>query len=247
MNLDKIESYQLSAGGIGDCLLSLSTFYSSISDNQKETFIFLANDKQSIIELLNLFPKIQKLILNNDFFLLKELYFNSKCKGTGILPKNLDYSQWYQINVFDEYKVKQFPDFVNFFEPLKIESDKQKQLILQSQGSSIEGIQKQRILTKETLNIVYNTYRNDYNIIDISDTTTFLSLLDILRLIRGSDLVIGVDSFVKSFSAMCRIPTIVYDNLYSQEYLNNFKDHRDYGHYCFIDNWEYIEFRKQNN
>ncbi len=245
MKLDKIESYQLSAGGIGDCLLSISIFYDQIPENQKETFIFLANNKKSIIELLNLFPKVQTLVLDNNFSLLTELYFNQKCKGTGILPRDLNYKNWYQINVFDQYKVNQFPDFVNLFTPLRVESNKPKQLILQSQGSLIEGFQKQRVLTKQTLNIVYNTYQNDYNIIDISNTTTFLSILDILRLIKGSDLVIGVDSFAKSFSAMCRIPTIVYDNLYSQEYLNNFKDHRDYGHHIFIDNWEYIEFRKQ--
>lgn len=231
--------YVLGAGGIGDALLTLSCIY---DDAEKVNVVFLANDIKSINEFLSLFPKIdKKLVLQNDFETLKKFYFNSNCIGTGILPKDLNYGNWYKIDIFKEYGVKEFPKFVELFKPVRVA---EKQLVLQISGSTIEGLNKQRSLTSQTVEKVKKEF-SEYFFQQIPIYNSKLTLREIFQMIRGSDVVVGCDSFVKTFSALCGISTICYDNIYSSSYLDNFKDRKDYGHYVFVDPFSKIEFRKQ--
>lgn len=244
MNIDVVGKFYLGNGGIGDALLFLSTFYDEVDS---ANIIFLANQPSAVKELFDCFPKIErKLIIQNDFTWLKEFYGHPNCLGTGIIPKNLDYSAWYKANPFTDYGVKEFPEFMNLFEPIKVDPSKQ-QLFVQYQGSNIEGEGKWRRLGRNTLIETQKLIDSEkYHYIGGEDTLyNHKPLKRVIQEIRGSDLVISVDSFAKTVSAMSKIKTIVYDNMYSVEYLDRFKDKIDYGHYIFLFGWKYIEFRPQ--
>lgn len=237
MNVDIVGKFHLGNGGIGDALIFLSTFY---DDVEEANVIFLANEPSSIKELFSYFPKLKKkLILQNDFRLLGELYHHPNCIGTGIIPKNLDYSTWYKVDIFKEYGVKEFPKFMNLFPAIRIN---EPQLFIQQEGSKIEGGEKKRIITKKTWDEIFEIAKTGGFKKNVFPTS---NLYETICLIRGSDLLIGVDSFAKTVSAMSRIKTIVYDNVYEPSYLAKFKDGVDYGHYVFIFPWSHIEFRPQ--
>ena len=241
MNTDLIGKYYLGNGGIGDALIFLSTFY---DDVEEANIVFLENNIPIIKELFELFPKLKKkLIIQNNFDLLKKFYNDKNCIGTGILPKNLDYSKWNKVNIFKEYKVKEFPNFVNLFVPNK---KVDKQMFIQIYGSDVEGPQKQRIITSEIFKNVYNEFlsKEGYNLVGTPGLySSKNSLKSIFETIKGSELLVGVDSFMKTFSAMCGIRTVVFDNIYDDKYLNNFENQTDYGHYIFLYPWSKIEFR----
>ena len=244
MNVDNIGKFYLGNGGIGDTLILLSTFYDEIED---ANVIFLANAPQTIIELLDEFPKIKrKLVIQNDFSLLNEFYNHPNCIGTGILPKNLDYNNWYEVDIFKEFGVKEFPEFLSLFPPKRVDPNK-KQMFVQLQGSIVEGEGKKRIMTENTLKEIQKIReQGNFEYVGCSeDQYTVRSLAESISLIRGSDVVFSVDSFAKTVSAMSRIKTIVYNSVYSQEYLASFKDNIDYGHYVFLFPWSYVELRKQ--
>jgi hypothetical protein len=137
---------------------------------------------------------------------------------------------------------------MNLFEPNHIngEIDHGFQLFVQHQGSSTEGPMKKRMLGKVALLEAQKIIdKGGWVYVSCEDTVYQKPLKQIIQTIRGSDLVISVDSFAKTVSAMSRIKTIVYDNLYDPEYLKQFRNGIDYGHYVFILPWSYIEFRKQ--
>ena len=238
MNINAIGKFYLSSGGIGDCLIFLSTFYDSIDE---ANVIFLANERKSIVELLDCFPKIRKkFVIENDIKHLAEFYKHPNCIGTGILPINLNYLSWKNTNIFNDFGVKEFPEFTNLFSPIRIYD---KQIFLQTKGSSIEGNSKQRIISEKLKKEIKEEF-SDYTFIESPAIYTKEKPLKyILQLIKGSDIVISVDSFSKTFSAMNKIRTIVYDNTYDDSYLNNFSDRTDAGHFVFIFPWSFIEFR----
>lgn len=244
MNIDTIGKFYLGNGGIGDALILLSTFYDEVDE---ANVVFLANAPQSVKELLDQFPKIKtNLVIQNNFSCLKELYNHPNCIGTGILPKNLDYNTWYRVDIFKEYGVKEFPEFMSLFPPKRVDPAK-KQMFVQFKGSNVEGGGKQRIMTENTLREIQKICEHgNYEFVDCSeDQNRIRPLAESISLIRGSDLVLSVDSFAKTVSAMSRIKTIVYDNVYRQEYLSSFKDNIDYGHYVFLFPWSCIELKKQ--
>jgi len=242
MNVDIIGKFYLGNGGIGDFLLLLSTFYDDIPEDQKANVIFLANDLDKIKELYKLFPKLGKvLIVQNDWQLLHELFTNKSCVGTGILPQNLHYPQWSKVNIFKDYKVKEFPEFTKLIKAEKIADKSHKQLFIQAEGSKVEGSSKIRKISDKELELIYDKY-HDWLILDSKE---FSSIKETLEFIKGSDLVIGCDSFAKTWSAMCGIKTIVYDNVYNNNYLDNFINKTDAGHYVFIYPWCRIEFITQ--
>ena len=239
MNVDVLEKFQLGNGGIGDFLLSLSTFYDNIPDDQKVNVIFLANTPEHIKELYKLFPKLGKvLIIQNDWQLLHELFTHKNCIGTGILPQALYYPQWSKVNIFKDYKVKEFPKFTQLIKAEKLADKSKKQLFLQVTGSKTEGSNKIRRIPDKEIETIYRDYK-DWLIIRSEE---FSSIEETLEVIKGSDLVIGCDSFAKTWSAMCGIKTIVYDNVYNNNYLDNFIDKTDAGHYIFIYPFSRIEF-----
>ncbi len=239
MNINIIGRFYLGNGGIGDFLMFLSTFYDNV---EEANIIFLANNRKQIQEIVKLFPKIKKsLILENDFNALKEFYGDNRCLGTGILPKDLNYQNWNKVDIVKEYGVNLQPNFIHeLFKPANLFD---RQVFIQKQGSNVEKIGKQRLLLDKTISSIYKEF-------DFHDFLTLESFIGmtyegIFQLILGSSVVVGVDSFVKTFAALAGKRVIVYDNIYTDEYLNNFPDKIDLGHYVFIYPFKNIELRKQ--
>ena len=114
--IEKLNNYYLGCGGFGDLLLTMSTFYDEI---EKNDIVWFADNKKFIEEALNIFPKFQnKIVFTKDnTFSSKWFKFanHEKCQGTGITPKNLDYSEWKDVNIFEKYKVNSFPKFAQAF------------------------------------------------------------------------------------------------------------------------------------
>jgi hypothetical protein len=197
--------------------------------------------------LLNHFPKIgRKLVVQNDAHWLNEFYHHPNCIGTGILPKDLDYNNWYKVDIFKEYGVKEFPDFLNLFPPKKSDPTK-KQMFVQFQGSVVEGGGKKRILTEKSMREIqkFREFGNFEYVGCSDDQYRNRSIAESISLIRGSDIVFSVDSFAKTVSAMSKIKTVVFDSIYTPEYLASFTDGVDYGHYVFLFPFSFVELRKQ--
>jgi hypothetical protein len=235
--------FYLSNGGIGDFLLLLSTFY----DNAKDTtnVVFFANNKQLITRTAKLFPKIKTLVVENSFTALAEFVSHNgdNILGTGITPKELDYSTWYKVDICKEYGVVEFPQFLKelFYDE---ELHNKNYATVQMGGSSSESDKhKRRVLTPLTYdNIQRECARMNREIIKIDNTK---DMLQTFKLLVNSSSHYGVDSFGKTVTAMCGINTVVYDNLCTAQYLSNFKDQIDYGHYVFIFPFSKIELRQQ--
>ncbi len=234
-----LNNYTLGVGGIGDFLLTLACSYDKVDEMN---LVFFANNRNQIKELVKLFPKIKKsLILEKDYKTIHEFYFSEKCINTGILPKNMDYRTWNNVNIFRDYGVIEHPKFIR--ELFKEKRVFEKQIFIQKNGSNQDGAGKKRILLDETIKKIYKEFY-DYEFIFLESLEN-ASYKDIFELILGSDLVIGVDSFCKTFSALAGIKTIVYNSIYSQDYLKNFNNKIDYGNYVFLNNWKMIEQRSQ--
>jgi hypothetical protein len=249
------DPFLLAAGGLGDLLVSLAC----VDDmHEKIDVVFFADDptliKQAkflpIINQLLVFDKKQSIHKWNEFLNLEN------CISTGITPKQFDYSEWKDCNVFEKYKITEFPNFINSLNRNRV-AEKQSIIMLESSNSNTS---KHKIILEKNISIIakeLEDYKDDIFLIGNSlpnyelpknwDTATLsdsLSLESKFELIRGSDIVYSVDSWVKTVSAMSGIKTIVYDNVYSNNYEENMGG-QDWGHNIFLNNWQYIELRSQ--
>jgi hypothetical protein len=234
-----LKDFIIGSGGIGDFLLTISTKYFEEAENVN--LVFFANNPTQIKEIVKLFPKIKKsLILNNDYYSLKEFYNSEKCKNTGILPKDLNYQTWTNVNIFSEYGIIENPSWLKLFTPKRIYDS---QIFLQKEGSNVEGNGKIRKISDSNLKKIYDEFEL-FNFITL-ETLKNNSYKEIFEIILGSDIVISCDSFSKTLSSLANIKTIVFDNIYNERYLNNFRDGIDAGHHIFIYPFKCIELRKQ--
>lgn len=247
--IEKLNNYYLGCGGFGDLLLTMSTFYDEI---EKNDIVWFADNKKFIEEALNIFPKFQnKIVFTKDnTFSSKWFKFanHEKCQGTGITPKNLDYSEWKDVNIFEKYKVNSFPNFAQDYEKIKLNEEyicimlnstvvpgKAKELTYASWEKLVE-----KIGSKKTFIMGNSNPKFQHKYANVNG----MKLKDQLKLIRGASEVYSVDSWVKTFSSLCGIPTYCYDNIYSQGYLDSMGG-TDWGHYIFIFPFKNITFIKQ--
>jgi len=252
--------FLLSAGGLGDLLVSLACVD---KDYQKIDVVFFADNpeliKQAkflpIINQLLVFDKAKSLHKWNDFLKL------DTCVSTGITPKNFDYSEWKNCdNVFEKYGVSEFPMFLGKIEPALMENHPSSgplgfnmaSIMLESKNSNES---KKKIILEKNIPIIEQELNHKYFINILGDSIPnykipnkwqpkFGSLEAQIKIIKGSQIVYSVDSWVKTVSAMSKIPTIVYDNVYSNNYEENMGG-QDWGHNIFLNNWSMIELRKQ--
>lgn len=256
--------YHCGAGGLGDFLLSLTTFY----DNDNEhNIIWFADNKQLIEEASKLFPKLKnKLIFskNEDYNKFGAIWLNytqnSNCLSTCITPKRLDYVEWYKVDVFEKYNVNENPKFVenfyddNFDKIEKVIDKNENYVCVMPYANSLEH--KKKIILEHNLEDIINENDNiflvgkDNNVLKkyskLFIDATNLNLASQMYLIANSNKTYSVDSWIKTWSSLNGIETYCYDNIYREgNYLNLFKDHIDYGHYVFIFPFKKIKFIKQ--
>lgn len=258
--IDKIGKYYLGAGGLGDLLVSMTTFY---DQNEDINLIWFADSKELIKEAINIFPKFKTTLIfskdSPDFFQKWFIFADHQnCLGTGITPKELVYKEWDHVNIFDKYGVIEFPNFVNegVFEdyshiifPHSLTRNKKLGIMLS--GKSSPG--KQKVIKPEIMENIDNEF-NDYDIFvfgkyEGEHPKRWLKcdnqdLVNQMINIKRMDKFISVDSWCKTWSSLCGIDTIVYDNIYDNNYLNPMGG-VDWGHYVFINPWTKIEFREQ--
>lgn len=261
------------AGGVGDFLLSITTFY---DDVESANIIWFADNKSLIEEVANFFPKLKnKCIFTKDdkfAYLWRDITDNKNCLSTCITPKNLDYSEWYKVNIFEKYGVKENPKFIKDlieqkFYPFKndvlnqqintlgIRKDFDDYICIMPCSSRSEY--KTKIILQSNIEKIINDNNTKIyllgketlglekkyeNIID----ATQCNILNQMNLICYAKKVYSVDSWVKTWSALNQVDTYCFDNIYSNgNYLNSFKDNIDYGHYVFIFPFKKITFIKQ--
>jgi hypothetical protein len=254
--LEKIGKYYLGAGGLGDLLVSMTTFY---DQNENINLIWFADDKNIIKDSVSLFKKFKNVLIfskDSPDFYQKWFRFvdNPNCLGTGITPRELIYKEWDHVNIFEKYGVKEFPLFINEIDTIKNNSELEKVAGVMISGKSSPG--KNKILSENTIKKIEYEF-SDYRILlfgkmDIPEYipkqwvtgTTKLDLKTQMQWIKGLDKFISVDSWCKTWSSLCNIETIVYDNIYDPSYLSGMGGF-DWGHYIFINPWSKIEFREQ--
>lgn len=247
--LNKIGPFYAGLGGLGDYLIFLSTFYDKV---EKTNVLWFADDK-NLISNFPAFNKIENTLVFSDKMLFMEYAKNPGCLGTGITPKTLRYDEWNNVNIFEKYGVVEFPSFVNEIEMIKANPENQVGVMLS--GKTTPG--KKKIITESTMEkLNEELFDKDVYVFgkpeDIPSYTPAhwiqgtaqMDMKKQLQWIKGMDKFYSVDSWCKTWSAMCGIETVVYDNVYEEWYLQNMGG-KDFGHFVFIDPWSKVEFRKQ--
>ncbi len=241
-------------GGIGDACLLLSTFY---DDNPEQVILSIPNSIPALKNFFSNFPKLKKIYFSpypklpeyNSVY-RQILHQVKNVKGLGATPFNSYFDEWTSlINIFQKYGIKSSCKWVKTFKRKKITPF---QVVLNPKGSS-KGMVKGK---NNKLNPTYwkplINFLNKKNIIPIilgtpDETKEYPAIGDIIdkrsfdfkeqmELIASSDLLIGTDTWGKTFSTLAEIPTIVFETMRSKE-LQNWKDPADY---IFIDPWDSI-------
>lgn len=251
--LEKLNNYYIGTGGLGDLLLSMTTFY---DNNEEINLIWFADNPILIKEACNIFSKFKnKLIFSKDksINLWNGLSKNEKCLGSGITPRELNYSEWDKINIFEKYGVNENPNFVN-----EINGVSENHICVMLQSVCVPGKDKKLtnkslsdlILELENENVYVvgkNINEDTINIIKDHENWSFqtnLNLKEQFELIKGSKKVYSVDSWVKTWSSLCGIETYCYDNIYDELYLKPMNG-QDFGHNIFIKPFKNIKLIKQ--
>lgn len=251
-----MDKFYLGMGGLGDFLIFLSTFYDDLKESISIVWFAEEGEQNSIKNLSSCFKKIKntlvfsKNISSNKWF---DFVSSNKCLGTGITPKNLNYTEWNNVDIFKKYNVVEFPKFVQEFETKTIEN----YICIMTQGGreSEKNVGKNKCLLNETVQKIIEEVKNEnVYFVGQSDDLRFpkewnrnylgKDIKDQLKLIKNSKKVYSVDSWVKTWSAMCGIDTIVFDTIYNTEYLNRMGG-IDWGHYVFIFPWSKISLISQ--
>lgn len=250
---DKIGKYYLGAGGLGDLLVSMTTFY---DQNENINLIWFADSKEIIRETINMFSKFKTtLIFSKDSpdFYQKWFIFadHPNCLGTGITPKELIYKEWEHVNIFEKYGVVEFPKFVNEIETIKND----EAIGIMVSGNSSPG--KRKIILESTIKKLDEEFGDKYICVfglekDLPNYLpkhwiTGITKLDLktqMKWVKGMKKFYSVDSWCKTWSSFCGIDTVVYDNIYEDDYLSHMGG-IDWGHYVFIYPWSKIELREQ--
>ncbi|MGE5458632.1 MAG: glycosyltransferase, partial [Methanococcaceae archaeon] len=241
-------------GGAGDASLLLSTFY---DDDPEQIIISFANSKSMMKSFFKSFPKLKKIYLFDcplNYNIHQSLRYmlpkSGKCKGMGVTPL-LDYmSEWNEtIDIFSKYGIRKSAVWAKKFGKNRIEDI---QVVLQPKGSTKGMVgSKRNMLSNEQWDdlLKYWIQRGVKPVvIGTPDENEFYPLntrcinkrsynfAEQMEIIASGDLFIGADSWGKTFSALCEIPTVVYPSLRGED-LKGWKDSSDY---IFMDPWDLI-------
>ena len=262
-------NFLFGVGGIGDALLLMSD--GKYDDNEELGLIFWANKPEQIRELIKLFPHIKKSIIASNYLnsLWRHQYYmqivnDSGCISTGHIPKDLNYvDEWKNCNsVFDRYKIERFPEWANDF----ITDDNTGCIICPTGGSSDLEWKKRYIKPDLFWKIINHVNNNCDSITIISTEKEFENFYgkelkadverdikivysptfkDAFNLIANAELVYSVDSWYKTLSRFCGVPTILIESVYIKSPMDVFKLDCDPSDNIFIKDWGFEEIIKQ--
>jgi hypothetical protein len=251
-----MDKFYLGMGGLGDFLIFISTFYDCLDEKINVIWFTENGEQDSIKELSSCFEKIKNILVFSKSISINKWFdfvSSNKCLGTGITPKNLNYSEWKDVDIFKKYNVIEFPKFVEEFN----QKTSENYICVMASGGreSEKNVGKNKSFSSETvLKIVEETKNKKVYLVGKDDDIRFpkewnrdflkKKIKDQMFLIKNAQKVYSVDSWVKTWSAMCGIETIVFDSIYSSEYLNRMGG-TDWGHYVFIFPWSKISLMTQ--
>lgn len=249
-----LPSFYAHFGGAGDACLLLSNFY---DNDPEQTVVSFANSKKMMKSFFNAFPKIKKIFLfdcpaNNDIHQLLRymLHRSGNCRSMGVTPSHDYMVEWNQnIDIFSKYGIRKNPEWAAKFSKIRLQS---VQVVLQPKGSAKGMVgSKRNMLTNTQWNdlLCFWTERGIKPIVIGTPDENEIYPVNVqcinkrsynfseqMEIIAAGDLFIGADSWGKTFSALCGIPTIVYPSIMGDD-LKGWKDPSDY---IFIDPWDTI-------
>jgi hypothetical protein len=258
--IKSIPAFYAHFGGAGDACMLLSTFY---DDSPEQIIISFANSKKMMKSFFEPFEKLRKVYLLScpvyadiHQILRFELFISGKCNGMGTTPLYSYMLEWHQnINVFEKYRVKSNPDWVRNFTGTKIQDI---QVVLHPTGSAKGMVgSKRNLISKAQWNSLITFWMNqgitpiiigtpdenaDYPINNNCINKRSYSFKEQMEVISTCDLFVGADSWAKTFSALCGIPTIVFPSTKGKD-LIGWKDPSDY---IFLDPWKDIYVLQDN-
>jgi|GEM_PF-6263467 len=245
-------TYYMGFGGIGDFVILLAACW----NDDKARILFFSNPHSTelIKEFIQLFKK-NALVLNNIMGskVANTVYEMIKRKPTfrtsGHLADRLDYGDWINENKYKERIISSAP----WTELLgKVETDK-KILILAPSGSERTAL-KQRYLNRNEHKDIIRKYLDlnymVYNIGSESDCayyglpdscywmsskkitskkeTKAINLKEMLQIINSAAKVISMDTWLKTYTLISNIPTIVVKTRHGNKYQKYGEDVNDY-------------------
>jgi len=235
-NIAALGKFCIHIGGIGDVFYALSSCY----DQEKQiTFLSFANTPKIITELLGSFKKInRKLVLPNNGDYLDMAQVMAYAEYTGHLPPVLDYEKWADYHIFNDFNLTQ----VSWVDEISKVRVKDLQVCIQPSGSGKGGHPNKHVCIEPKYWQSILDILREHNIspcvlgrpddiknysVSKEENYTHLSLWEQMKLIRGSDLIVGADTWGKNLSLFAKIPTIVWKNNYVGEMRGFDKDPAD--------------------
>ena len=224
----RLGNFYAFAGGVGDALLFLSTFYDSVDE---ATVVCAPNNVATARILFNQFPKIKKVYFlpfptaGVWHYTVRNLWYKlPNCKGVGVTPAESYETDWnHQLDIFRKYGVKAHPNWINMFRQQKITDF---QVTLQPKGSvrGMVGSKRNIIRPRDWLKLqkylIDNGItpvllgapeeRNIYPALQGAIDRRSYNLIEQMQLIASSDVFIGADSWGKTMAGLAGIPAFVF-------------------------------------
>lgn len=225
--LDAIQTWDkvyMAVGGCGDLLCLLS----SIWDKPDAKVLYCANETNFAPKFLDLFGithhTIRRQLGDPQTRRLYEA-IKPKLQLAGALPDNLDIDEWKHWP--DKY-ASRIVTSVPWRETLgKKQYDKKTLIVQPSGGTRYRG--RQRFLSKDEYIALLSRYK-DWHVISTGSATCKAhygglgewiicdELLPYLQALNGADLIIGPDSWLKTYASLVGIPCIVIRTRYNGVY-----------------------------
>lgn len=241
-------------GGAGDALLLLASFY----DQKPDAVVFsYPNSVGGAKALFEAFPKLSKI-----YFLPwhAELYFHAilrysvrelkNCLGAGATPKHGYDDEWKaSLNIEKKYGINKSPRWISDF--LNNRSSRKVALAPQGSLAGMVGSKRNVILPEFWPHVIAHLLERGFEpvILGVPTEAKDYPALPGCADMRGEDFsrqmrcigecvgLVGADSWAKTFSALAKIPTIVFEPLRGTD-IANWKDPSDW---VFIEPWSEIK------
>jgi glycosyltransferase involved in cell wall biosynthesis/2-polyprenyl-3-methyl-5-hydroxy-6-metoxy-1,4-benzoquinol methylase/tetratricopeptide (TPR) repeat protein/GT2 family glycosyltransferase len=249
--------FYLHMGGAGDALLLLSGFYDSAPQS---VVLSLPNSIPAMKSLFEAFPALERVyFLPSDvgqaFHLLLRLLARHlpNCLGKGTTPDSDYFKEWNKsLNIFETCGVQASPEWAwRYRKPSGA-----RRVVLAPRGSLAGMVGSKRnimdpkawsriieiIQQQQFRPVIIGTpdEAGDYPCLPGCEDRRSYSFQSQMEQIGASDILVGADSWAKTFSALANVPTIVFEPLRGQDWICR-KDPSDY---VFVDPWPSITMVK---
>lgn len=240
-------------GGAGDALLLLATFLDQHPDAQVISF---SNSIPAMRSFFEAFPSLKRVWFlpkngNPQFHIILRMMMRhvKNCLGMGTTPEGDYFKDWHAgLDIFEQMKVSRRPDW-----PAKFRvNPRPKQVVLAPQGSLCGMVGSKRniidpavwpqliqfILNQGFQPVVIGTPEESksYPCLAGCEDRRSHSFHEQMEHIANSVMLIGADSWAKTFSALAGIPTIVFEPIKGADWSGK-KDPSDF---IFLDPWDSI-------